>query len=344
MNSRQLWFVEPGRVEVREHTLAAPGPGQVLLRTLYSGISSGTELLAYRGQLPADMALDDSLDAFAGESASYPLQYGYACVAHIEQTGDGVDTDWLGRTVFGFLPHASHQLCDFDQLIPLPEGVTSKAALFLANMETAVSLVQDGAPRLGERVLVLGQGIVGLLVSSLLTRFPLAGLYAVDTLQQRRSTAEQLGVSAAFDAGSEADQQALAAALGSGQPTGGADLVLELSANPAALNLAIDHCAYSGRIVIGSWYGNKRAELNLGERFHRQRIQLLSSQVSSIDPSLRGRWDKTRRFELAWEMIKKCQPEQFISHSLPLDEAAEAYRLLDQAPEQALQVIFEYPE
>ena len=94
--------------------------------------------------------------------------------------------------------------------------------------------------------------------------------------------------------------------------------------------------------MVGSWYGNKRAEINLGERFHRNRLRIISSQVSSIDPAVSGRWDKARRVAVAWDMIKKCQPEQFISHTLPLAEAGQAYRLLDKTPEQALQVIFEY--
>ncbi|MEX2468758.1 MAG: zinc-binding dehydrogenase [Pseudohongiellaceae bacterium] len=344
MNARQLWFVEPAKVEIREQPLPPPGRGQVLLKTLYSGISSGTEMLAYRGQLPDSMALDESLAAYAQQPVSYPLQYGYASVGRIEQTGAEVDSAWQGRTVFAFLPHASHHLCTVDALVPLPENMNPKSAVFLANMETAVSLVQDGNPRLGERVLMLGQGVVGLLVSSLLARFPLGGLYAVEGIDGRRVAAEQAGVSATFSPDIEPDMTALSETLAPQQPRGGADLVFELSGAPAALNLAVDLCAYSGRIVVGSWYGNKRAEINLGERFHRNRISIVSSQVSTIAPSLSGRWDKARRFALAWEMIKKCQPEQFISHCLPFAEAADAYRLLDTSPEQALQVIFDYQD
>ena len=124
--------------------------------------------------------------------------------------------------------------------------------------------------------------------------------------------------------------------------TGGADVVFELSGSPEALNLAVDLCGYDGRIVVGSWYGSKRAGINLGERFHRKRMAIVSSQVSTIAPELSGRWDKARRFSLAWEMMRKCRPAQFISHCLPFDSAAEAYRLLNDSPEAALQVIFDY--
>ena len=344
MNNRQLWFVAPRRVEIREQPVPEPEPGQVLLKTLYSGISSGTELLAFRGQLPESLAVDENLDAVAGRAGAYPLQYGYACVCRVERAGAAVDPDWVGRTVFAFAPHASHHLSSVDGLQRLPDDVDPRAAVFLANMETAASLVQDGRPLLGERVLVLGQGVVGLLVSTLLSRFPLGGLYAVDRIAGRREAARQAGVQTCFDPDSDADLAALTETLNLDAPGGGADLVFELSGAPAALNLAVASCAYSGRIVVGSWYGNKRAELNLGERFHRHRISLVSSQVSRIDPALSGRWDKARRFDLAWEMIRKCQPAQFISHCLPLAEAQEAYRLLDEEQAQALQVVFQYDD
>lgn len=342
MNARQLWFVEPARVEIREQALPAPGPEQVLLRTLFSGISSGTEMLAYRGQLPDSMALDESLTAYAQQSVGYPLQYGYACVGRIEQVGATVDPAWVGRTVFAFLPHASHHLCTVEALVVLPENMDPKAAVFLANMETAVSLVQDGNPCLGERVLVLGQGVVGLLVSSLLARFPLGGLYAVEAIDSRRAVARGVGVTESFSPDTDSDMVALAETLAPQQPRGGGDLVFELTGAPAALNLAVEMCAYSGRIVVGSWYGNKRAEINLGERFHRNRMSIVSSQVSTIAPVLSGRWDKARRFALAWEMIERCRPEQFISHTLPFTEAADAYRLLDRSPDKTLQVVFDY--
>ena len=344
MNSRQLYFAEPHRIEIREQQLVALQPDQVLVKNLYSAISAGTEMLVYRGQLPDGMALDASLPALGAQEIKYPLQYGYAAVGRIEEAGEGVDASWIGKAVFSFQPHASHHVCSMESVIPLPEGIDPKEAVFLANMETAVNLVQDGNPRLGERVVLLGQGIVGLLVSSVLAEFPLAGLYAVESIEGRRELAAQAGVHAAFGPDSGDDIASLQQRLQHTEMRGGADVVFELTGSPEALNLALDLCAYSGRIVVGSWYGTKTAPINLGEKFHRDRMTIVSSQVSTISPELSGRWDKTRRFSVAWDMIKKCHPAQFISHCMPFAEAGEAYRLLDESPQDTTQIIFDYQD
>jgi len=340
--AQQLWFLSPHRVEVREQELPALQPDQVLVEALCSAISPGTELLVYRGQLPDTMALDEGISAFAGQSVSYPLQYGYASVGRVVEIGAEVDSNWRGRTVFSFQAHASHYVAEPESLIPLPHGIAPEAAVFLANMETAVNLLQDASPRIGERAVVIGQGIVGLLTSQLLAEFPLAGLFALDGVETRREYARRAGVTGSFDPLSDTDLAELNKRLQLEHDGGGADLVLEVSGSPQALNLAIDLCGYAGRIVVGSWYGTKRAEVNLGERFHRNRIQLLSSQVSSIAPELSGRWDKARRFDVAWELIEKCSPQRFITHRLPLESAAKAYALLDESPHEALQVVFDY--
>lgn len=342
MNARQLYFVEPHRVEIREQELPPLQVGQVLVANLNSAISAGTEMLLYRGQLPADMALDESLAAFGEQRVTYPTQYGYAVVGRIEAVGDGVDSDLLGKKVFSFQPHASHHICSMDSIMLLPDGMEPEQAVFFANMETAVNLVQDGKPRLGERVVVLGQGIVGLLTSAVLAEFPLDGLYGVDSIEGRRDRSLEAGVQAAFNPASSSDIDALRKRLKLDEGYGGADVVFELTGTPAALDLAVALCAYSGRIVVGSWYGTKREQINLGERFHRNRMTIVSSQVSTISPELSGRWDKTRRFSVAWERISRCRPAKFVSHNFPFSEAAEAYRLLDESPQATTQVIFNY--
>ena len=346
MKAQQLWFINPRQLEIREQELPSLAPGQILVKSLCSAISAGTEMLVYRGQLPSGIALDASLESLQHQ-ATYPLPYGYACVGRVEQIGTGVNANWLDKRVFSFQPHASHFIASPDQLIALPDGIEPEAAVFLANMETAVSLVLDGNPALGERVAVLGQGIVGLLLSSLLAQFPLAQLHAVDGIAGRRDRALQLGVRQAFDPAEHSQVAALKQSLRlpvdlSATPGSGADLIYEVSGMPEVLNLAIALCGYAGRIVVGSWYGNKSAHVQLGGVAHRNRIKLISSQVSTIAPELSGRWDKARRFELAWDMIRRVQPQQLISHRLPLDQADSIYRLLDQAPEQVLQAIFIY--
>lgn len=340
--AQQLWFTKPHHVEIREAELPRPGPGQALVRSLYSGISAGTELLVYRGQVPDSLALDASLNALGAEPLRYPLRYGYACVGRVEQVGSEGDASWIGKTVFSFQPHASHFLSDLSGLIPVPDEVDPQAAVLLANMETTVNLLLDARPQLGDRVVVLGQGVLGLLVDGILAEFPLAGLYALDRINSRRAKGEQAGAMASFDPDNPADIEVLHKKLQLDLPRGGADIVLELTGAPDALNLAVDLCAYSGRIVVGSWYGTKTAALTLGERFHRNRIKIVSSQVSTIAPELSGRWDKERRFSVAWDRIKKKPPETLISHRFPLSKAAEAYHLLDSVSEDALQLVFEY--
>lgn len=342
MKAQQLWFLSPKQVEVREQQLPPLRPDQVLVKAHCSAISPGTELLVYRGQLPGTMALDAGISAFAGQSANYPLQYGYASVGQVVDIGAEVDAHWRGKTVFSFQAHASHFVAEPESLIPLPDNIEPQAAVFLANMETAVNLLQDANPRIGERAVVIGQGIVGLLSSQLLAEFPLAALFALDGEEFRREHAKRAGVTGSFDPMSAAELAELNQRLELEQAGGGADLVLEVSGSPQALDLAIDLCGYAGRIVVGSWYGTKRAEVNLGERFHRNRIQLLSSQVSTIAPALSGRWDKARRFDVAWHMIEKCSPQRLITHRLPLASAAKAYELLDESPHEALQVVFDY--
>ncbi|MEX2352898.1 MAG: zinc-binding alcohol dehydrogenase [Gammaproteobacteria bacterium] len=342
MSARQLWFTKPYNVEIQEHSLPLLQANEVLVRSKYSAISAGTEMLVYRGQIPADMPLDTSLAALQDRQAEYPLQYGYAVTGHIEQVGKNVDPAWAGKPVFAFQPHASHFITTLAQVIPLPEDIDPLAAVFLANMETAVNLVQDGHPLLGERVVVLGQGIVGLLVSTLLAEFPLDGLYALDRINERRLRANKAGVTNEYNPDSATEMHKLQKELSTGQSGKGADLIYELTGTPETLNLAIELCGYAGRIVIGSWYGTKPANLLLGNNFHRNRIQMISSQVSTIAPELSGRWDTSRRFDLAWKMIRKLHPEQLISHHIPFDCAADAYHLLDQSPEEVLQTVLTY--
>ncbi len=322
-------FTAPGQVEVVQEPLPTPAPGELLIQTDVSAISAGTELLFLRGQVPAAMSVDSTLAALDGE-VRYPLRYGYACTGRVIAAGAESDAAWIGRRVFAFQPHTSHFTAPVTQLIPVPDGLMPAQAALLPNMETAVNLVMDGQPVLGERVAVVGLGVVGLLTVALLARFPLAHLLAVDPLPARRALALQLGAHAAMT------PEAASA-------PGNCDLTYEVSGAPAALNTALAHTGYAGRIVIGSWYGSKQAPIDLGGAFHRSRIRLLASQVSTLDPRWLGRWDKARRFAVAWEMLRHLDAGALITHRLPVMQAPEAYRLLDQEPQQALQVLLEYP-
>ncbi len=330
----QLWFTAPFQVEVREVSLNAPGPGEVLVKSLYSAVSAGTELLLYRGQLPESMSLDSTLESLQ-QSSQYPVQFGYACVGEVQQIGADVDPAWKGQRVFSFQPHASHFIASPEQLIAVPDDVSAQAAVFLPNMETAVNLVQDGRPLIGERVVVLGQGVVGLLLSGVLAQHPLASLVAVEGQPHRQTLARQLGVQS-FCSPAE---------LTNDTPDfADADLIYEVSGHPDALNLAIGLSGYASRIVIGSWYGNKPVTVDLGGEAHRNRLQLITSQVSTLAPDLSGRWDKQRRFDLAWNMIRRIDPTQLVTHTVPLQEAGVLYQQLDEAQSDIVQSLFHYPD
>ncbi len=338
---RALFFTAPYQVEIRELPLPKPGAGEVLTQTRVSAISAGTEMLFYRGQIKAGTAVDATIEALAG-TLVYPLQYGYAAVGEIIELGKGTAPEWLGKLVFAFQPHVSHFTARPEQLIPVPQGMAPETAVFLPNMETAVSFLMDSQPMIGEQALVLGQGIVGLLTTALLANKTLAALAVVDRYPLRRSWGLQLGADFAFDPSDPEVQSALLNALQGKRPYRGADLTFELSGNPAALELAVKVTGYNGRILVGSWYGNKQVTLDLGDHFHRSHMRLISSQVSHIAPQWNGRFNKERRLDMAWRMLARIKPQQLITDRLALNQAAAAYGRLDQTPQDTLQIIFQY--
>jgi len=335
VNRKVLYFTAPGQVDIREETLPALGANDVLVETICSAISAGTEMMIYQGRFPRDLETDSVISTLRG-GFQYPMAYGYASVGQVKDTGEQVDKSLHNRFVFSFQPHTSHFISSADSLFPIPDSLSPQAACFLPNMETAVNLVQDGAPVLGERVLVMGQGVVGLLTASLLDEFPLDILVTADCYDLRCDSSP-VNRHLSLDPHSTNFRQGALELL-----KRGADLTFELSGNADALNDAIELTRFSGRIVIGSWYGEKQVEVRLGGSFHRSRIRLISSQVSSISPDLSGRWDKARRFDVAWKALERIKPEKWITHRFPIEEAAKAYQLLDQNPQETIQVVFDY--
>jgi 2-desacetyl-2-hydroxyethyl bacteriochlorophyllide A dehydrogenase len=332
---KTLYFTAPQQVELREETLPELGAAEVLVETVCSAISAGTEMLVYQGRFPRDLEADSVISSLR-EGFKYPCAYGYACVGQIKETGSEVDKSIRDQLVFAFQPHASHFIANPDSLFLIPSSLSPETACFLPNMETAVNLVQDAAPIFGECVLVLGQGVVGLLTASLLSEFPLETLVTVDCFELRRNSSPVLQGSALDPYSPDFHNEAIRLLHGS------ADLTFELSGRPETLNDALAITGFSGRIVIGSWYGEKRAKIDLGGTFHRSRIKLISSQVSSIAPELSGRWNKARRFNVAWKALERIQPEKWITHRFPIEEAQEAYRLLDENPQETIQIVFDY--
>jgi 2-desacetyl-2-hydroxyethyl bacteriochlorophyllide A dehydrogenase len=331
---RALYFTGPRSISVERESVSAPGPDEVLVETRLSAVSSGTELLIYRGEMPRDLPADTTIDALDGD-LSYPLKYGYATVGDVVALGANVDEAWRGRRVFAFNPHESHFVAAPADLVPVPDDVSTATAALLPTAETATTFVMDGRPRVGERVVVFGAGMVGLVTTRVLSSFPLERLTVVEPVAHRREMATTLGAD-------ETLRPAEAARIGDRGGPPGADLAYELSGSPATLDDAIDAVGYDGRIVVGSWYGRKRAETDLGGFFHRNRIDVSSSQVSTLAPDLRGRWTKERRLDVAWDRLRELSTDRLVTHRIGLGNAAEAYRLLDDGPENALQVLLTF--
>lgn len=336
MTTRTLYFTGPGTVTVSRSPIPDPDPGTVRVRTAVSAISAGTERLLYRDEAPPGLTADETIDALEGD-LSYPISYGYAATGHVTAVGEGVDGEWLGRRVFAYNPHESHFLAEPADVLPIPEDVSVREAALFANAETAVTFVLDGNPTLGERVAVLGQGVVGLLTTALLAANPLETLVTFDRYERRRDAARTLGADRSLDPDDGPVDDAFERVAGSR-----ADLSYEVSGNPDALDDAIATTGYDGRVIVGSWYGTRESTLALGGRFHRDRIAVRSSQVSTIEPTHRGRWDRSRRHDVAWEWLRRLDVESLLTHEFPLEDAADAYRLLEQRPEETLQVLLTY--
>ncbi len=327
MKSRVLTFLAPRRIEIRDEDVPDPGEGEVRIETEISAISAGTELLIYRGQLSSSTSLDEKLPSISG-FASYPLAYGYAAVGRVVARGEGAPGDLLGRRVFAFETHRSSFLARPEALHHIPEDMSFESAAFLPTVETAVGLIHDARPLMGERVLVVGQGVVGLVTTALLSRFPLARLVTVDRWERRRGLSVELGADRSVNP-KDLDENDF-------------DLTFEVSGSPEALEIAVGAAGLEGRVIVGSWYGDKRAELGFGTHFHRGRLSIRASQVSRLPPHLLARWTKDRRIRVALEAVSAVPVGDLVSHRFPIERAAEAYRLLDEAPESCLQVLLIY--
>jgi 2-desacetyl-2-hydroxyethyl bacteriochlorophyllide A dehydrogenase len=340
MRAQAIYHVAPHTVTVRETETPNLRPGELLIEAHCSAISPGTESLIFRGGMPENWSLDQGLDSQGGEFR-YPFRYGYALVGEVTAAGSREDRDWLGRQVFAFHPHQARAVVDKRDCRRLPDGMPAERALFLANMETALGLVLDAAPLAGERAMVFGQGIVGLLTTAVLSQFPLAELITADPVPQRREQSLELGAALAIDPAKGRELAVLEDCLFFGD-NNGLDVAIEISGQIEALNQAIQLTGFDGRIVVGSWYGRNAGLVDLGGSFHRRRIRLISSQASTLSPQLSGRWSKERRLKLAFEWLERIRPERFITHRFPLDACQQAFELAADKRGGALQIIFEY--
>ena len=326
-----VWFPRARSVELRNEEIADPGPDEVRVRAVLSAISHGTEMLVYRGEVDADLALD--LPTLSG-GYGFPLKYGYASVGHAAAVGSDVRGLREGDLVFALHPHQDEYVISDSLARRLPDRTAPEQGVFLANLETAINVLLDAKPRLGEAVAVFGQGVVGLLVTQLLRRSG-ARVIAVEPSALRRSFAERCGAESVSAPGDPTAVRTFTSGRG-------ADIVIDASGSPSALQEAIDSVAPEGTVVVCSWYGGKPVPLDLGGRFHRGRVRIVSSQVGRIDPALAPRWDRERRLELATDLLGELLLADLITHRIPFADASAAYKLVDSGDPAAIQVVLDY--
>jgi 2-desacetyl-2-hydroxyethyl bacteriochlorophyllide A dehydrogenase len=316
MRARTVRFVAPYQVDLGEVDVPEPRDGQLLVRAEHSGISAGTEMLAFRGELDPGLPRDETLGSLSG-TFTYPFPYGYAVVGRVERSLGGIPD---GARVFAFHPHQDLLVVDEADVIEL-DGVDARLAALLPLVETGLQISLDAAPRLGEHVVVLGLGCVGTLAAAMLARAG-ARVLASEPDAARRGAAQVFGVDAVTPPELEARVR---------EATGGrgADTVVEATGSPAALAGALALLAHEGTALVCSWYGTKPVSLPLGADFHRRRLTIRSSQVSTIPSALAGRWDRARRRAVARALLAQLPLAALATHEFPFEGAADAYAAID---------------
>ena len=315
VSARALFHTAPRRVEIRELPAPRPAAGEVLVRTVCSGISSGTERLVYRGEIPADLALDDTIGALGG-SFCYPFAYGYACVGVVAESG---------QAVFAFHPHQDVFAARAGDLIPLPAVDPASATLFPL-VETALQVTLDAGTGYRDRVIVLGAGVLGLLTGLLLRRAGWRPVIA-EPQEWRRALSAGLGVDAVAP-------EELATAV--------VPLVIDASGNPAAPALALDLLAHEGTLLVASWFGTKPVALPLGGAFHRRRLTIRSTQVSTLPARLSGTWTLSRRRQEAVALLAELPLAELCTHVFAFGAAAEAFQAVDQGKPGLMHAVLDY--
>lgn len=335
----------PGDVALLEYEERFPGEGEVLVRTLYSGVSAGTELTAYRGTNPyVTKRWDDGSRVFvAGEPTfPYPLEgWGYEQVGRVEAVGPGVDGLGEGELVWGAWGHRSAAVVPHDRLVGrvLAARVPPLHGVFARIGAVALNAVLDADVHVGETVAVFGQGVPGLLATQL-ARLNGGRVVAVDRLPRRLELARALGAETVIDASTTpAAEEIRDVTRGRG-----ADVVIDLTGSAAALHEAIRSAAYGARVVVAGFLQGEATGLRLGEEFHHNRIELVSSQIANVPARLAPRWTILRLERTIVDLDAEGQLElaQLVSHVLPAAAVADAFRLLDERPDEAVQVVLDF--
>ena len=297
MQGKALWYVAPGRAEVREETVDAPEAGEVRVRSLFGAISRGTERLVLAGRVPVSEYERMRAPLMAG-TFPFPVKYGYATVGRVE--GGTADQ----RIVFSLHPHQSLFTISANAVVPVPERVPPRRAVLAANMETALNALWDGAPGPADRIAVVGGGLVGLLIAYLCARLPGAEVTVVDVASARAEVAHRIGAHFANPNAAPRD----------------CDLVFHTSGTAAGLETALRLAGDETTIVELSWYGTGDVAAPLGEAFHSRRLRLVSSQVGGVAPSHRPRWTRRRRLMAALALLEEPVLDILLGPSIAFDD------------------------
>jgi threonine dehydrogenase-like Zn-dependent dehydrogenase len=297
--ARAFWLRAPGEGEIRPEPLPEPGPDEVLVRTLRSGVSRGTETLVFRGGVPANQHAAMRAPFQEGDFPA-PVKYGYLNVGVVEEGTPGL----VGRTVFCLYPHQSAYVVPAAAVVAVPDGVPASRAVLAGTVETAVNALWDAAPLVGDRVSVVGAGMVGCSVAAVLARFPGVRVQVVDADPGRAGVARRLGVEFALP----------------GDAEGGRDLVVHASATAAGLQRSLELLAPEGTVVELSWYGDRDVTLSLGGSFHSGRLTIRSSQVGTVSPARRASRTFADRLALALDLLRDPAFDALITGESRFDE------------------------
>jgi threonine dehydrogenase-like Zn-dependent dehydrogenase len=343
MKARSVWFSRERTVEIREEEIREPGPTEVFAEALASGISHGTEMTIFRGEAPdVRTALDLPQDPIQPQATmggtfeqKFPIKYAYANVGRVITAGSESGYS-PGDIVFARVPHQTHFTVDRSLCTLVPADLAPlDAATTVGLLDVAVNALLDHPVLFGDVVVVYGMGLVGLFTLQLAQRTA-AVVIAVDPLAQRRELALKYGADVAVG---PADVLAVVKQLSGGR---GADVTIEASGAPAALQAAIEATGAEGTVLVPAYYGRKPVGLVLSPEFHMRRLRMVSSSVNAPDGRLSSRWTNERRLNLDVALLDEVHAGELISHRIPFAEAARAFELVDQHPEDVISVVLTY--
>lgn len=305
--TQALWIRGPGQADLHDETIVAPGPGYALVEARFGAISRGTERLVLDGRVPRSEWARMRCPHQAGEF-SFPVKYGYAIV------GDVIEgrPELIGRSCFCLHPHQSLFVVPEHDLHPVPDDVPPERAVLAANMETALNALWDGGASAGQRIAVIGAGVIGLLVAMLATRLPGADVLVIDPNPARASIIGSMGASHAREPPEDY----------------AADLVFHASGSPGGLTSALACAGFESTIVELSWYGDSLVEAPFGGAFHAKRLRVVSSQVGTVSALQRSRWSHARRLGKALALLKNPQIDALFSGEILFGDLASLYRTL----------------